>query len=339
MERKIFGNLNSEIPVYSFKLDNGNIFIEVITYGAILKSFGLCDGERKNIIGSFDTLMDYLEDTSFQGAIIGRVANRIEDARFTIDGVEYNLPKNDGENCLHGGVGFNTRVWTVEKVGESYIELSYYSEDGEAGFPGGLKVYVTYSLVGSALVIDYKAYPEKKTPIALTNHSYFNLSGMGGDIYSHEMSIYADRYTEVNAALIPTGERPSVNGTPYDLREPRLLGETLKSNFGGYNHNYRLTPTEYKKFSDTELGLVAKVTCGNTCLSMYTNMRDLQFYSGNNMTGYPDFSGGVKRINHGAFCLEAQTEPNAVNSGQAIYDKGEIYRQTTVYKLEKIKDN
>ena len=337
MNRKLFGKLNVSTDVYSYTLTNGEISAEIITYGAIIKSFSRVGSY--NIVGSFDTLEDYLADKTYQGAIIGRVANRIEDARFTIDGTEYILTRNSGKNCHHGGDGFNSKIWDIEESSNTSLTLSYYSEDGESGFPGGLKVFVTYSLLGSALIIDYKAYPEKKTPIALTSHPYFNLSGLGADIYSHEIAIYADRYSAVNSNLIPTGEHPKVDGTQLDLRSFRSLGEILKSDFSGYDHNFRLSPSEFEEFNGKKLGLAAKAKCNGLLLSVYTDMSDLQFYSVNSVFGPPDFTGAIKRTKHGTFCLEAQTEPNAVNHGQTIYDKGEIYTQTTVYNLEKIKDN
>ena len=332
MKKTLFGNLNGT-PVYSYRIENGDIFAEIITFGAAIRKFGFSDVNEKNLVGSFDTLEDYIADDSHQGAIIGRVANRIANAKFTLDGVTYRLPKNDGENCLHGGCGFDRRVWTVEECGEAAITLSYYSEDGEEGFPGGLKVTVRYTLLGRALIIDYRAVPEKKTPIALTNHAYFNLNGMGENIYSHEIEIFADRYTEVNENLIPTGEHPSVEGTVFDLREPREIGEAIKGGFFGYDHNFAVTPKLYENFLGDELGLIARVSAADTTLSVYSDMKDVQFYAGNFLEGKPDFAGNVKRVLHGAFCLEAQTEPNAVNSGIGIYEAGEVYRQTTAYKL------
>lgn len=332
MQKTLFGKLSANEEIYSYRLENSEIYAEIITYGAIIKSFGRIGSH--NVVGSFDTLEDYLADNSFQGAIIGRVANRIENARFTIDGIEYNLTKNNGENCLHGGEGFNTKLWTVETATNTSLTLSYYSADGESGFPGGLKVLVTYSLIESALVIDYKAYPEKKTPIALTNHAYFNLLGMGGNIYSHEMCIYADRYTAVNDSLVPTGKHPLVEGTEFDFRTPRLIGEAIEGGFRGYDHNFKLCPTEFKKFLGKELGLAVKASAGGLTMLAYTDMRDLLLFTSNGITkNAPDFAGGVKRIAHGAFCLEAQTEPNAVNRGQTIYGNGEVYTQTTVYEL------
>lgn len=332
MKKTLFGNINGA-PVYSYRIENGDVFAEIITFGAAIRKFGFADGIEKNLVGSFDTLEDYIADDSHQGAIIGRVANRIANAEFSLDGVTYKLPKNDGENCLHGGCGFDRKIWTVEGCGEESITLSYYSEDGEEGFPGGLKVCVRYTLLGRALIIDYRAVPEKKTPIALTNHAYFNLNGMGGNIYSHKIEIFADRYTEVNENLIPTGNHPSVDGTVFDLREPREIGDAIKGGFAGYDHNFVVTPKIYEDFLGDELGLIARVSAEDTTLSVYSDMRDVQFYAGNFLVGKPDFAGKVERVLHGAFCLEAQTEPNAVNSGIGIYEAGEIYRQTTVYKL------
>ena len=336
MKRTLFGKLSTGESVYSYRLENEKIFAEIITFGAAIRKFGFSDGKQKNIVGSFDSMENYLSDTSHQGAIIGRVANRIAGAKFELDGKIYHLPKNDNENCLHGGVGFDRKVWNVEDFCDDFITLSYYSKDGEEGFPGGLRITVKYSLVGSALIIDYKAYPEAKTPIALTNHAYFNLDGVGGDVYSHKVQIFANRYTAVDENLIPTGEHPEVSGTVFDLREPKAIGDAISEDFIGYDHNFVLSPTEFDDFSGKRLGLAARVSSVDTSLSVYTDMNDMQFYIGNFLSGKPDFAGGVKRIKHGAFCLETQTEPNAVNRGLGIYGKGEVYTHTTAFKLEKI---
>lgn len=336
MKHTLFGKLSTGESVYSYELDNGKIFAEIITFGAAIRKFGFSDENKKNIVGSFDSIEDYLNDDSHQGGLIGRVANRIAGAKFELDGKTYQLPKNDNENCLHGGLGFDRRVWNVEDFCDDSITLSYYSQDGEEGFPGALRVTVKYSLVGSALLIDYKAYPEAKTPIALTNHAYFNLDGMGGDIYNHKAQIFANRYTAVDENLIPTGEHPEVSGTVFDLREPKAIGDAVSEDFIGYDHNFLLTPTVFDDFLGKRLGLAARVSSGDTSLSVYTDMNDMQFYIGNFLSGKPDFAGGVKRIKHGAFCLETQTEPNAVNRGLGIYGKGEVYTHTTAFKLEKI---
>ena len=335
MEKKLFGTLNDK-EIYSYSLQNGKIFARILSYGAILNAFGFDDGENKNLIGSFDTVEDYILDDSYQGAIIGRVANRIENAAFTIDGVKYDLPKNNGNHCHHGGFGFNSKIWDVTECSDTHITLSYYSADGESGFPGGLKVTVSYILSDSALIMDYTAYPEKKTPISLTNHAYFNLDGVGGDIYSHKIAIYADKYSEIAENLIPTGKQLDVEGTVFDMRESILLGDVLENGFYGYDHNFCLSPMSYDYFIGEKLGLAARVSSNSNCLSVYTNTPGIQLYTANALAGVPDFAGGIKKLNHGAFCLEAQIEPNSVNRGIGIYDAGETYRQTTVYKLTKI---
>ena len=334
MKKILFGTLNSGEEIYSYRLENEEIYAEIITYGARLRSFGRADSH--NIVGSFDTLRDYTLDDSFQGAIIGRIADRTANARFAIDGVEYNLPKNAGNDCMHSGGVFSRSAWNVENASKDSITLSYFSPDGECGFPGDLKAFVTYSLKGEALIIDYKAYPEKKTPISMTNHAYFNLFGMGGNVYSHEVTLYADRYSAIDENLLPTGEHPSVEGTLLDLRAPKVLGDTIKGDFPGYDHNFLLCPTKFKEFLGKKLGLAAEVRGNGLSLSVYTDMRDLVFYTANELAGKPDFSGEVKRINHGALCLEAETEPNAVNFGFGIYDADEVYTQTTVYELSEV---
>lgn len=336
MNRTLFGMLNNDIPVYSYRLESEEIFAEIITFGAAIRKFGFLDGRQTNIVGSFDTLEDYIVDDTHQGAIIGRVANRIKNAEFTLDKKTYCLTKNDGENCLHGGCGFDRKVWQVLEYTDNSIMLFYYSQDGEEGFPGGLKVTVKYTLLGKSLVIDYRAIPEKKTPITLTNHAYFNLNGMGSDVLTHKVQIFADRYTETGKKRIPTGERPSVTGTVFDLRTPKVISDAVCENFTAYDHNFLLSPTEFANFLGEKLGLAAKVFSENVCLSVYTNMRDLQFCVADFLEGKPDFAGGVKKVGNGAFCLETQTEPNGVNLGIGIYDAGQIYKHTTAFKLEKI---
>ena len=335
MEKILFGKMQSGTEVYSYKLENDKIFVEIITYGAIMKAFGAVDSERINVIGSYSTLEDYRNDTTYQGALIGRVANRIENAKFTLDGIEYNLVKNDGVNCHHGGDGFNSKVWTVEEVGDDFITLSYYSKDGESGFPGAVSAKVKYTLCDEALVISYSAIPDKKTPISLTSHPYFNLDGMGSYIYSHKIAVFADTYSEVNSNHSPTGEHPAVDGTILDLRSPRLMGDALKD-FYGYDHNFCLSPKEYGYFLGQKLGLAATATNGKLNLSTYTDLPGIQLYTANALKSLPDFAGGIKKMNHGAFCLEAQFEPNSVNRGIGIFDAGEEFRYTTVYELKKI---
>ena len=255
-----------------------------------------------------------------------------------MDGAVYMLPDNDNGNCLHGGCGFDYRIWTVESHSNDAITLSYYSPDGEEGFPAGVAVEVTYTLVGATLIISYKATPDGKTPIALTNHAYFNLDGFGGTIKEHTIQIYADSCTEVDDKLIPNGNRPDVKGTPFDLREPHKIGERFSESFDGYDHNFVLCPEIFKEFNNSSLGLAAVVEGENLKISVYTDQPGIQFYTANflkQMAPEHLFHGGITPIKHGAFCLEAQTEPNCIKHGIGFYEAGEVYTQTTVYEVER----
>ena len=334
MNKRLFGN-TGDTEIYLYTLTSDCAVAEVMTRGATLVSFRPFGVD---IVGGFDALEGYLADDSHQGGIIGRVANRVADATFTMDGAVYMLPDNDNGNCLHGGCGFDYRVWTVESAKENSITLSYYSPDGEEGFPSGLAVTVTYTLEGATLMISYKATPDGKTPVALTNHAYFNLDGFGGTVKAQTIQIYADRYTEVDDMLIPNGNRPAVEGTPFDLREPHKIGERFSDNFDGYDHNFMLCPNIFKEFNNYSLGLAAVVESDNLKMSAYTDQPGIQFYTANflkQMAPEHIFHGGITPIKHGAICLEAQTEPNCINHGIGFYDAGEVYTQTTVYQVEK----
>ena len=180
MDKRLFGKLPNGEDVYIYRLTDGTATAEIMEYGAAIVS--LCPFGDVDVVGGFDTLEAYTQDTSNQGAIVGRVANRIENARFEIDGKVYLLADNDNGNCLHGGVGFQHRLWKVVDYTENSITLSYFSPDGEDGFPCNLSVEVTYTLKNNSIIISYKAVPDGATPIALTNHAFFNLDGFGGDI-------------------------------------------------------------------------------------------------------------------------------------------------------------
>ncbi len=333
MKKEFFGTLPSGEAVHKYTIENGKLKAVITDRGATLVSL-IAYGT--DIVGGFDTLEDYLADTSHQGATIGRVANRIDGARFTMDGREYRLPKNDGENCLHGGVGFDYRMWRVTSHTENSITLEYTSPDGEEGFPSALAVKLSYTLSDCDLIIDYLAAPDGKTPVSMTNHSYFNLDGFGGDIKSHTAKIYADTYTEVGDNLIPTGEHPSVVGTAFDFRSPHKIGERIGGDFIGYDHNFVLKPDTFVLFGDDPLPLGAVVEGERLRLSVFTDQPGIQMYIGNFLGDGPKFKGGIPQIRHGALCLEAQTEPNSVNHGMGFYDKGEFYTQKTVYRIEEI---
>lgn len=336
MTKTFFGTLPSGDGTHVYTVKNSEASLSVLDYGAKITSFNIGGTE---IVGGFDTLDGYVKDTSHQGATIGRVANRIGDACFTMDGKRYTVTENDHGNCLHGGVGFDYRMWTLTDSGDDFLTFAYTSADGEEGFPASLTVRVTFTLQGTALIIDYKAIPDGKTPIALTNHSYFNLDGFGGTVENHIATIYADSYTQVSDSLIPTGIRPSVGGTAFDFRTPHRIGERVGGDFIGYDHNFILSPIKHESFGGTSLALAAEVTNGHLKLSVYTDQPGIQFYIGNFLgsdEGAPDFRGGIKPVFHGAFCLEAQTEPDCINHGIGFYDAGEVYTQKTVYKVDVI---
>ena len=333
MNKRLFGKMPDGTEINIYTLENKAATLELMELGAAIYSFRPFG---RDIIGGFDTIEGYLSDCSNQGLSIGRVANRIGNASFTLDGKVYNLLKNDGENCLHGGDGYGHKVWQVVECDESSIRFRYDSFDGEEGFPNSLTAYVTYTLIDSLVHIKYEATPDGKTPINLTNHSYFNLDGFGGKITDHTAVIYADRYTEVDGQLIPNGNRPSVKGTVFDFNEPHKIGERIGGDFVGYDHNYMLAPTSFESFLGQKLGLCAEVWNADLKMSVYTDQEGVQFYIGNFLADAPTLRGGVKAIQHGGFCLETQYEPDAPNRNEAIYNKGEHYSSTTVYKIEKI---
>ena len=333
MTREIFGKTKSGEIVEIVTLTNEVAELKIMTRGATIVSF---KPYGVDIVGGYDTMEGYETDNgSYQGATVGRVANRIGDAQFTMDGAIYMVTANDNGNCLHGGSGFSFKMWKTQDVTEDSVTMSYYSPDGEDGFPSGLMSKVKFTLSGATVIIDYEAIPEGKTPIALTNHSYFNLDGFGGLIDDHIATIYADRYTEVDEKLIPNGIRPEVKGCAYDFTSPKKIGECFGKEVDGYDHNFILCPKFSSKFNEKDIPLAASVTNGKLTLNVYTDQPGIQFYTGNFLGGEPDFRGGVKRIKHGAFCLEAQTEPNCINHGIGFYDAGETYTQTTVYEVKK----
>ena len=333
MKTELFGTLKSGEAVHVHTLKNEALEMRVMDRGACIVSLEVMG---RDVVGGFDSISAYEADDSHQGAIIGRVANRIENARFTMDGKTYNVPKNDGENCLHGGEGFDYKIWQVLEYSDEKIVFEYVSESGEEGFPSSLTTKVSYVLSGGSLIIDYEATPDGKTPVSLTNHAYFNLDGFGADVKEHSAVIYAESYTEVNENLIPNGIHPSVFGTPFDFTSEKKIGADFSESFSGYDHNFVLTPKLFGEFIGKKLGLAAEVSTKDLKMKVYTDQPGIQFYTANFLGNGPDFKGGIKQVKHGAFCLEAQTEPNSVNHGIGFYGKGEKYVQTTVYSFEEI---
>ncbi len=333
MQQRLFGRLAGGEDVHLYIMENESARLTLSDRGATVVGFEI-DGV--DIVGGFDTLEDYIADDSHQGGIIGRVANRVGGARFTMDGEEYRLPDNDNGNCLHGGCGYDRRMWQLEELSDERAVFTLVDPDGCEGFPSSVRVRVCYTLSGSSLRIDYEATPDGKTPISLTNHAYFNLCGFGGDILSHRVKIYADRYTGVGDDLIPNGNRPAVAGTPFDFNEAKRIGTDLSEELTGYDHNYILRGDITKEFCGKELKLAAEVWGGALKMRVFCDQEGVQFYTGNFLGDGPDFKGGVKQIKHGAFCLETQSEPNCINRGESFFHRGEVYRHTCVYEIEKL---
>jgi aldose 1-epimerase len=342
-----FGKTADGVAVDQFVLQgqNGSI-AKIITRGATLRSFMMKDntGKMDDVLLGFDTVAGYeSDDNQYFGCTVGRVCNRIGKASFDLDGQTYKLFANDGENTLHGGNGrsFDKVVWkgaafSVEDgVG---VEFTYFSADGEEGFPGNLHATVRYVLTDDgSLAISYKATCDLMTPVNLTNHAYFNLSGAGAEtILDHVLMIDADSYTPTDDKLIPTGEILTVEGTPLDFRKPTVIGKRIDSLTEtaaiGYDHNLVLTS---KPGSVRRVAALRHPTNGRL-VSILTDQPGLQFYSGNFLKGQIG-KDGKKYAYRSGLCLEAQHYPDSVhheNFPSIWLNSGETYRQTTVYKFE-----
>jgi aldose 1-epimerase len=330
------------VNIYTIKNTNG-LEVKVSEFGAILVSLKVPDkeGNFEDIILGFDDLEGYINDNTFQGVIAGRYANRIAKGKFTLNGEEYTLATNDGENHLHGGVeGFGKKVWKGEEINTEEgagVKLTYLSEDGEEGYPGNLENTVKYILNdNNELKIVLKSKTDKATPVNLTNHAYFNLKGQGdGTILEHKLKLNAKEYTPVDDGLIPTGEIKSVEGTPLDFTELTAIGsriaETDKKFYGGYDHNFIITK------SDEPLSMVAKAVEPESgrVMEIYATMPGVQFYSGNFLDGFKG-KGGKAYEQHYAFCLEPQYYPDSPNKPDfpsCVINAGEERKETILYKF------
>jgi len=351
MKKQPFGKTADGQAVDLYTLTNPNGLEAAITnYGGIVVRLKTPDrnGQLADVVLGFDTLDDYLKGHPYFGAIIGRYGNRIAKGRFQLNGVEYKLAVNNGENHLHGGLkGFDKVVWNARDVSTAEapaLELTYTSKDGEEGYPGTLHVTVVYTLTpANELKIDYAATTDKDTIVNLTNHSYFNLAGQGeGDILGHELMINASRFTPVDAGLIPTGELRSVEGTPFDFRKPVAIGARINQDdqqlkYGnGYDHNFVLDRT------GDGLVLAARVTepKSGRVMEVYTTEPGIQFYSGNFLDGSNKGKGGKIYQRRYGFCLETQhfpDSPNKPNFPSTVLRPGAKYQSTTVYRFPPVK--
>ena len=320
--------------------------VAITNYGGIVVQLRVPDrkGNLADVVLGYDDLDGYIHDKAYLGALIGRYGNRIAQGKFTLGGKVYTLPRNNGENTLHGGLkGFNQALWRVKELeskdGPS-LQLEYLSKDGEERFPGNLSVKVIYTLTDeNELKIEYSATTDKETVVNLTNHSYFNLAGAGnGDILKHQVMLRADKFTPVNESLIPTGELRSVQGTPMDFRTPTAVGARIDQDdqqlkYGrGYDHNWALesggskTPTLAASVYEPGTGRV---------LEVLTTEPGIQFYTGNFLDGAKG-KGGKAYQRRYALCLETQhfpDSPNQPNFPSTVLKPGQRYHTVTIYKF------
>lgn len=334
-----FGDFDGQ-AITEYTLTNASgMQVGIINYGGTITKLIVPgkDGATTDVVTGYDSLAGFVQKGNpYFGALIGRYGNRIARGKFTLEGQTYTLAGNDNGNSLHGGnKGYDKVVWTAEKQSDSTLKLTYRSKDGEEGYPGNLDVTVVYTLTAdNSLKLDYTATTDKATPVNLTSHAYFNLSG-GTDstILDHELQINADKYTPVNAQLIPTGQIADVKGTPMDFTTSKPIGRDIAQVKGGYDHNWVLNKT------GNTLEKVATLYHPKTgsVMEVHTTEPGLQFYSGNFLNGtLTNTKGGAKYVKHAALCLETQhfpDSPNQPNFPNTILKPGETYKQTTVYKF------
>ena len=337
-KRVLFGTMPDGTAVEAVTLEKGKLSCRILTYGGAVQSLVVPgrDGNPVDVVLGFDALEDYRKQDKYIGALIGRYGG----ASFPLDGAEYPLAANDGENHLHGGPGgFDKQVWTVEEQAEDRLTLSLQSPDGQEGYPGNLSVQVTYTLTEAGLTIGYRAKCDRDTLCNLTNHTYFNLSGhQSGPVTGQYIQLAASRYTPTVPGSIPTGELAPVEGTPMDLREGLPIGQRVDEDFpqltmaGGYDHNWCIDG------SDGSLRLAARAWSKETGVVMetWTTQPGVQFYSGNYLDGCPAGKGGAPYAKRWGFCLETQHYPDSPhhpNFPSTVLPAGAEYRQTTEYRF------
>ena len=350
IKKESFGKTTGgeQIELYSLTNKKG-MEVSITNFGATVVTLKVPDrsGKAADIVLGYDTLDGYENGTSYFGATVGRYGNRIAGGKFSIDGKTYTLPKNNGENTLHGGiVGFNKRVWKAQEIaskeGES-LEMTYLSADGEEGFPGNLSAKVMFTLPAerNELKIDYTATTDKDTVLNLTNHSYFNLSGEGsGDVLDHVMTLHSKQFTPVDKTLIPTGELRDVASTPLDFTSATAIGKRINESyeqlvFGkGYDHNWVLV----RSGSGNGLTIAAEAyePKSGRKLEVLTTEPGVQFYSGNFLDGTVKGKGNKAYAQRAAFCLETQhfpDSPNHPNFPSTVLKPNSVFHSETVFRF------
>lgn len=343
-----FGSLDAGQEVYCYTMKNANgMSVKICEFGGAIMELRVPDkfGRFSDVVGGFDCLRDYVLSPGYIGALVGRTCNRIKKGQYQLDGKSYSVFCNNGNNSLHGGkVGYSHRVWESKAIDgdEPKLVLTLHSPDGEEGYPGNVDITVTYTLLASnALSIRYEATTDQKTVINLTNHAYFNLSGYAsGKIFDHVLQMEADRYVITDSELIPTGEIRSVEGTPFDFREPKPIGRDFEADdsdlkiAGGYDHCFCFTEGETK---EPVLRIAVYEQNTGRLMQVYTNQPCVQFYSGNFLDNpeHP-LKGGYPQNKQSLFCLETQKMPDAPNHKHftdITLNPGETYEHTTIYQF------
>lgn len=328
----------AEVLLYTLTNDRG-FEVSIITYGGAITSLKIPDrnGVFGDIVLGYETLDDYVRNPRYFGALIGRHANRIGMGKFSLNGVDYQLPQNNGVNHLHGGFkGFDKRIWSASEDG-SVLRLAYLSKDGEENYPGNLTAEVTYRLSDNQLSIEYRASTDADTIVNLTNHSYFNLKGEG-TILDHELTLNADNFTPVSNDLIPSGEIKSLEATPMDFRNSKAIGAQISEPYdqlgftGGYDHNFVLNDW------DGSLRSAARLYEASTgrVVEILTTQPGMQFYSGNFLDGSLVGKKGTVYHRYAGLCLEPQHFPDAPNHSNfpsTVLRPGEEYNQVTVFRF------
>jgi aldose 1-epimerase len=341
VQKQAWGKLPDGTPVELYTLSNANgMKVAITTYGGAVVSLTAPDrnGKFADVALGMDSIDGYQKPVPYFGALIGRYGNRIGHAQFVLDGKTYHVPKNDGDNSLHGGDrGFDKRVWTARETGGG-LELTYVSKDGEEGYPGTLTTKVLYTVTPqNELRIEYTATTDRNTVANLTNHTYFNLAGAGeGDILGHEVTIHADRFTPVDKGLIPTGELRAVKGTPFDFTKSTAIGARIgqadeQLQFGkGYDHNWVLNGSGMRTAAEVYEPKSGRV------MDVITDQPGLQFYTGNFLDGTIHGKGGKPYPLRGAFCMETQHFPDSPNQPKFPTTElklGQTYHTVTVYRF------
>jgi len=346
VSKRLFGTLKDGREIFAITLDNSRgLSAEVLNYGGIIKNLYFKDknANRVDMVLGRDTLEEYLDNFGFYGAAIGRHANRIENSEFELNGQVYKVGVNEGKNSLHGGItGFDKKVWEAyedkDDAEEPSVDFILVSPDMEEGFPGTLKIKMTYTLTkDNALRIEYRAMSDKDTVVNLTNHSYFNLSGhASGNIYDQVLQINSSFYTPNNKECMPTGEVLSVSGTPFDFRCPKPIGQDIKADFeqiemfGGYDHNFVIDGRGFR------LGAAAYSPKTGISMKMYTDKPAVQLYTTNGVEDGRICKDKTEYKPHQAFCLETQYFPNSMKYSHypsPILKAGDEYHFTTEYRF------